>query len=29
LQADPTIGGVGLISQATPTNIHFFFEVEP
>ena len=25
LQADPAIGGAGLISQDTPTNIFFFF----
>jgi hypothetical protein len=29
LQADPAIGGAGLISQDTPTNIFFFFEVQP
>jgi hypothetical protein len=28
LQADPAIGGAGLISQDTPTNIYFFFEVQ-
>lgn len=27
LQADPAVGGAGLISQDTPTNIFFFFEV--
>lgn len=29
LQADPAIGGAGLISQDTPTNIFFFIEVQP
>lgn len=28
LQADPAIGGAGLISQDTPTNIFFFFQVQ-
>ena len=28
LQADPAIGGMGLISQDTPTNIFFFIEVQ-
>lgn len=28
LQADPTVGGAGLISQDTPTNIFFFIEVQ-
>ncbi|MEJ7811098.1 MAG: hypothetical protein WKG32_11865 [Gemmatimonadaceae bacterium] len=27
LQADPAVGGAGLISQDTPTNIFFFFQV--
>jgi hypothetical protein len=27
LQADPAVGGAGLISKGTPTNIFFFFEV--
>jgi hypothetical protein len=27
LQADPAVGGVGLISQDTPTNVFFFFQV--
>ena len=27
LQADPAVGGAGLISQDTPTNIFFFVEV--
>jgi hypothetical protein len=27
LQADPAFGGMGLISQDTPTNVFFFFEV--
>ena len=27
LQADPLVGGAGLISQDTPTNIFFFIEV--
>jgi hypothetical protein len=26
LQADPAVGGAGLISQDTPTNIYFFIE---
>jgi hypothetical protein len=29
LQADPTVGGAGLISQDTPTNIFFFIEAQP
>jgi hypothetical protein len=29
LQADPAIGGAGLISQDTPTNIFFFIQVQP
>jgi hypothetical protein len=29
LQADPAIGGAGLISQDTPTNIYFFIQVQP
>ncbi len=28
LQADPAVGGAGLISQDTPTNIFFFIEVQ-
>src|SRR5688572_6169228 len=28
LQADPLVGGAGLISQDTPTNIFFFIEVQ-
>lgn len=28
LQADPAVGGAGLISQDTPTNIFFFLEVQ-
>jgi hypothetical protein len=28
LQADPTVGGAGLISQDTPTNIFFFIEAQ-
>lgn len=28
LQADPAIGGMGLISQDTPTNIFFFIQVQ-
>jgi len=28
LQADPAVGGVGLISQDTPTNIFFFLQVQ-
>jgi hypothetical protein len=27
LQADPAVGGAGLISQDTPSNIFFFFQV--
>jgi hypothetical protein len=29
LQADPAVGGAGLISQDTATNIFFFIEVQP
>jgi hypothetical protein len=29
LQADPAVGGAGLISQDTPTNIFFFLQVQP
>lgn len=29
LQADPAIGGAGLISADTPTNIFFFIQVHP
>jgi hypothetical protein len=29
LQADPAVGGAGLISQDTPTNIFFFIEPQP
>jgi hypothetical protein len=29
LQADPAVGGAGLISQDTPTNIFFFIEAQP
>ena len=29
LQADPDVGGAGLISQDTPTNIYFFIQVQP
>lgn len=29
LQADPSVGGAGLISQDTPTNIYFFLQVHP
>ncbi len=29
LQADPAIGGAGLISQDTPTNIFFFIQAQP
>ena len=29
LQADPSVGGAGLISQDTPTNIYFFLETHP
>jgi hypothetical protein len=28
LQADPAIGGAGLISQDTPTNIFFFIQAQ-
>lgn len=28
LQADPGVGGAGLISQDTPTNIYFFLQVQ-
>ena len=28
LQADPAVGGAGLISADTPTNIYFFFQVQ-
>jgi hypothetical protein len=28
LQADPAVGGAGLISQDTPTNIFFFLQVQ-
>lgn len=28
LQADPAVGGAGLISQDTPTNIFFFIEAQ-
>lgn len=28
LQADPAVGGAGLISQDTPTNIYFFIEAQ-
>jgi hypothetical protein len=29
LQADPAVGGAGLISQDTPTNIFFFIQAQP
>jgi hypothetical protein len=29
LQTDPAVGGAGLISQDTPTNIFFFIQVQP
>ncbi len=29
LQADPAVGGAGLISQDTPTNIFFFISAQP
>jgi hypothetical protein len=29
LQADPAVGGAGLISADTPTNIFFFLQVQP
>ena len=29
LQADPAVGGAGLISRDTPTNIFFFISVHP
>ena len=29
LQADPAVGGAGLISQDTPTNIFFFIAAQP
>ena len=28
LQADPAVGGAGLISRDTPTNIFFFLQVQ-
>ena len=29
LQADPAVGGAGLISRDTPTNVYFFIQVQP